>query len=132
MEYAQAHAAPPGLASLTLGYTQEYYINLLRHASSENIFLISFWVVAINVLLLALWRHRENLLWLSLLSVLLLVLLVLPFVFTKMVSRDSNLFHEKLLEVHRVLLPREAPGVTGTSAASAGTFCRFKFISMGL
>ena len=100
-EYAQSQVAQ-GWAGLPLGYTQEYYANLMRNSFSESIFLVSFWVVAINAILLLLWRRRDNLYWLASLGVLLLLFFLLPYAFSKWAWRDQGLFHERIIEVRRV------------------------------
>jgi apolipoprotein N-acyltransferase len=99
MEYMQTHVSQ-GMAGLPLGYTQDYYASLMRNVFSESIFLVSAWVVAINVLLLLLWRHRGSLLWLSGLGVLLIMFLLLPYAFSKLAWRDLRIFDETIIEVH--------------------------------
>ncbi len=106
LEYAQARGSQ-GMAGLPLGYTQEYYASLMRHAFGDSVFLISFWVVAINVILLMLWRRRDNLLWLSGLGALLIAFLLLPYAFSKLAWRDFDFFHENVIDVRRAPLPEQ-------------------------
>ena len=116
MESAQSRVAQ-GMAGLPLGYTQGYYANLLRHAFSESIFLVSFWVVAINVILLLLWRHRDHLLWMAALGALLLAFLLLPYAFSKLAWRDFHFFYERIIEVRGTPLPERCAGGGGREEA---------------
>ncbi len=113
MEFVQARLSQ-GAAGLPLGYTQEYYAGLMRHSFSDSIFLVSFWVAAINVILLLLWRHREQGHWLAGLSALLLLFFLLPYAFSKFAWRDFKIFHETILQV------RHAPIIKSCLFAAGG------------
>jgi apolipoprotein N-acyltransferase len=71
-----------GFPWLTLGYTQTYYLRLIQYASFTSVYGVSFWIVSLNVLLLALWRFRENKRWVIGLSVILALFFVTPYLYS--------------------------------------------------
>jgi len=71
-----------GFPWLTLGYTQTYYLRLIQYASFTSVYGVSFWIVSLNVLLLALWRFRENKRLVIGLSVILVLFFVTPYLYS--------------------------------------------------
>jgi apolipoprotein N-acyltransferase len=71
-----------GFPWLTLGYTQTYYLHLIQYASYTSVYGVSFWVVSLNVLLLALWRFREDKRRVIGLSAILFFLLITPYLYS--------------------------------------------------
>ncbi len=71
-----------GFPWLTLGYTQTYYLRLIQYASFTSVYGVSFWIVSLNVLLLALWRFRENKRWVIGLSFILILFFVTPYLYS--------------------------------------------------
>jgi apolipoprotein N-acyltransferase len=79
-----------GFPWLTLGYTQTYYLHLIQYASFTSVYGVSFWVVSLNVILLALWRLRQNSRHvLALLAVLALFFLI-PYLYSRAVLQRSE------------------------------------------
>lgn len=71
-----------GFPWLPLAHTQTYYLTLIQYASYTSVYGVSFWVVSLNVLLLALWRFRENKRAVIGLSILLLLFFVTPYLYS--------------------------------------------------
>jgi apolipoprotein N-acyltransferase len=71
-----------GFPWLMLGYTQTYYLRLIQYASYTSVYGVSFWIVSLNVLLLALWRFRENKRWVIGLSVILILFFISPYLYS--------------------------------------------------
>lgn len=102
LEYIRSYSEPAA-PSLKLGYTQEYFMQLLQYAPSMSVYAVSFWVVSLNVLLLAMWRVRENLSACLGLAAVLLLLFAVPYLCHRYVQRRSNGWEEKAIEVHRII-----------------------------
>jgi apolipoprotein N-acyltransferase len=79
-----------GFPWLTLGYTQTYYLHLIQYASYTSVYGVSFWILSLNVLLLALWRWRENKRWVAGLSAILILLLIAPYLYSLAVLPHSE------------------------------------------
>ena len=103
LEYARSFSEPAA-PSLKLGYTQEYFLQLLQYAPSASVYAVSFWVVSINALLLAMWRTRENLSACLGLAALLLLFFALPYFYSKLVQQRSDGWEERAIEVRRKIL----------------------------
>jgi len=71
-----------GFPWLPLAHTQTYYLSLIQYASYTSVYGVSFWVVSLNVLLLALWRFRENKRRVIGLSIILILFLVTPYLYS--------------------------------------------------
>jgi len=71
-----------GFPWLPLAHTQTYYKGLIQYASYTSVYGVSFWVVSLNVLLLALWRFRENKRWVIGLSIVLILFFVTPYLYS--------------------------------------------------
>jgi len=71
-----------GFPWLPLAHTQTYYLSLIQYASYTSVYGVSFWVVSLNVLLLALWRFRENKRRVIGLSIVLILLFVTPYLYS--------------------------------------------------
>lgn len=100
IEYLRSFSEPAA-PSLKLGYTQEYFMQLLQYAPSASVYAVSFWVVSLNVVLLAMWRVREHLLACLGLTALLLFLFVLPYLYTRYVQQRVREWQEQPVEVRR-------------------------------
>ena len=79
-----------GFPWLTLGYTQTYYLQLIQYASFTSVYGVSFWVVCLNVLLLAMWQFRENKRLLFGLAATLLLFFVIPYFYSLAVMQHSE------------------------------------------
>jgi len=79
-----------GFPWLTLGYTQTYYLSLIQYASYTSVYGVSFWIVSLNVLLLALWRLRENKRWVFGVSIILILLLATPYFYSLFIMPHSE------------------------------------------
>ncbi len=101
LEYARSFSDPVA-PSLKLGDTQEYFLQLMQYAPGASVYAVSFWVVAINVLLLAMWRVRENLAACLGFAALLLLFFALPYLYSKLVQQRSDGWEEKAIEVRGV------------------------------
>jgi len=71
-----------GFPWLPLAHTQTYYLSLIQYASYTSVYGVSFWVVSLNGLLLALWRFRENKRWVIGLSIILILFFVTPYLYS--------------------------------------------------
>ncbi len=100
IEYIRS-LSEPATPSLKLGYTQEFFMQLLQYAPSAIVYAVSFWVVSLNVTLLALWRVRENLLACLGLTALLLLFFALPYLYTRYVQQRVREWQEQPMEVRR-------------------------------
>lgn len=108
LEYARSFSEPAA-PSLKLCYTQEYFLQLVQYGPSISLFLVSFWVVALNVLLLAMWRLRENLSACLGVAAVLLFFFVMPYLYGKFVQSRPNGWQEKAIEVRRTILRGTLP-----------------------
>lgn len=79
-----------GFPWLTLGYTQTYYLELIQYASFTSVYGVSFWVVSLNVLLLAMWQFRENKRRVLELAAVLLLFFVIPYLYSLAVMQHSE------------------------------------------
>ncbi|MDZ7289616.1 MAG: apolipoprotein N-acyltransferase [candidate division KSB1 bacterium] len=79
-----------GFPWVTLGYTQTYYLHLIQYASYTSVYGVSFWVVSLNVLFLALWQFRQNTRRVILLSTILLLFFVIPYLYSLAVLQNSQ------------------------------------------
>jgi apolipoprotein N-acyltransferase len=100
LEYARSFNEPAA-PSLKLGYTQEYFLPLLQYAPGAALYAVSFWIVALNVLLLAIWRSRENLAACLGLAALLLFMFALPYLYSRFVQQRGREWQERAIEVRR-------------------------------
>ncbi|NUO80339.1 hypothetical protein HUU05_09710 [candidate division KSB1 bacterium] len=105
LEYARSFNDPVA-PSLKLGYTQEYFLQLLQYAPGASVYAVSFWVVSINVLLLGMWRMRERSLACLGLAAILLLFFALPYLYSKFVESHSKEREEKAIEVHQTIPAR--------------------------
>lgn len=101
LEYARSFSEPAA-PSLKLGDTQEYFTQLLQYAPGIGIYAVSFWVVSLNVLLLAMWRSRENLSACLGFAALLLGFFILPYLYSKLAQNRPKEWEEKAIEVRRI------------------------------
>jgi len=79
-----------GFPWLTLGYTQTYYLRLIQYSSYTSVYGVSFWIVSLNVLLLALWRFHENKRWVISLAVILILFFVTPYLYSLVVMPHTE------------------------------------------
>ncbi|MEK7729461.1 MAG: hypothetical protein AAB354_13685, partial [candidate division KSB1 bacterium] len=100
MEYLRSFSEPAA-PSLKLGYTQAYFIQLMQYAPSASAYVAAFWIVSINVLLLSMWRTRENFAACLGFTALLLLFFAMPFLYSKFVQQRARDWEEKAIEVHR-------------------------------
>jgi apolipoprotein N-acyltransferase len=89
IEYAKS-IGDLGFPWLMLGYTQTYYLRLIQYASYTSVYGVSFWVVSLNVLLLAMWRFRENKRWVIGLSVVLILFFITPYLYSLAVMPQTE------------------------------------------
>ena len=118
IEYARSFSEAAG-PSLKLGYTQEYFMQLLQFAPSASVYAVSFWIVAINVLLLGMWRTRENFATCLMLAAVLLFFFALPFLYGKFVQQRARDWEEKAIEVRS-----ETKHASDKTCHSEGIFLR--------
>lgn len=102
VEYVRSFGEPSA-PSLKLCYTQEYFLQLVQYAPGLSLYFVSFWVLALNVLLLAMWRLRENLFACLGLAALLCCFLALPYLYGRFVQQRSNEWQERAIEVRRAV-----------------------------
>jgi apolipoprotein N-acyltransferase len=79
-----------GFPWLTLGYTQTYYLHLIQYASFTSVYGVSFWIVSLNVLLLALWQFRQNTRQVIALLALLVLFFVIPYIYSRAVMQRTE------------------------------------------
>jgi apolipoprotein N-acyltransferase len=79
-----------GFPWVTLGYTQTYYLHLIQYASFTSVYGVSFWVVCLNVLLLALWRFRQNTRLVVGLAFILALFFIIPYLYSRTVMQHSE------------------------------------------
>jgi apolipoprotein N-acyltransferase len=79
-----------GFPWLSLGYTQTYYLQLIQYASFTSVYGVSFWVVSLNVLLLALWQFRQNTRQVITLLAILILFFGLPYLYSRAVMQRSE------------------------------------------
>jgi apolipoprotein N-acyltransferase len=79
-----------GFPWLTLGYTQTYYLQLIQYASFTSVYGVSFWVVSLNVLLLAMWQFRENKRRVFELAAVLLLFFAIPYLYSLAVMQRTE------------------------------------------
>jgi len=71
-----------GFPWLPLAHTQSYYLGLIQYVSYTSVYGVSFWVVSLNVLLLALWRCRDNKRRVVGLAIVLILFFVTPYLYS--------------------------------------------------
>ena len=79
-----------GFPWLPLAHTQSYYLSLIQYASYTSVYGVSFWVVSLNVLLLALWRFRDNKRRVAGIAVVLILFFVTPYLYSLAVIPQSK------------------------------------------
>jgi apolipoprotein N-acyltransferase len=79
-----------GFPWLTMGYTQTYYLQLIQYASFTSVYGVSFWVVSLNALLLALWRFRHNARRVMVLAGILILFFVIPYLYSLAVMQHTE------------------------------------------
>lgn len=85
-----------GFPWTSLAYTQTYYLSLIQFASITSLYGISFWIVSLNVLIWALFLYASNKRAVLLLYSLLLILLLFPWVYGRIVIPGENQSTEKI------------------------------------
>ena len=101
MEYLQSVFAA-GFPALKLAYTQGYYLNIIQYVPDPGVYVVSMWVVSLNVILLALWRRRGNRRHILALCTLLLVFCVMPYAYSRLMMRKADRIQENVIQVWRL------------------------------
>ncbi len=79
-----------GFPWLPLAHTQSYYLSLIQYASYTSVYGVSFWVASLNVLLLALWRFRENKRRVIGLAIVLILFFVTPYLYSRAIMQQTK------------------------------------------
>lgn len=81
----------------SLAYTQSYYLSLIQYVSYTSVYGVSFWVVLINVIILMLIKNFSNYKKLAIYFVILVLLLLIPWVYGKLViPKEDNVQEEQI------------------------------------
>lgn len=75
----------------SLAYTQTYYLSLIQYVSFTSIFGVTFWIVAINVLILALLKDASNKKKVITYLILLILLFLIPWFYGQWVIPNEEL-----------------------------------------
>lgn len=100
LEYVKA-LLNPDYAWLALGYTQNYYLKLMQYTPSTGVYLVSFWVVSLNVILFAMWQRRRDARWLAGLVALLVLVCAAPYTFSRLLTPEPRPLQEPQIEVRQ-------------------------------
>ena len=87
------------LSRVTLGYTQPQYLFLIQKHSYVAIYLLSFWVTALNVLIYAVLKNLENRRKVAVLLFAMMILFFLPWLLIRQHLQIREVF-EELVDVH--------------------------------
>lgn len=101
IEYVKA-LINPDYAWLALGYTQNYYLKLLQYTPSVGVYLVSAWVVSLNVILFAMWQRRREGRWLAGLGALLVLVCAVPYTFSRLLAPEPRPLQERQIEVRQL------------------------------
>ncbi len=104
--------------AFALGYTQNYYLQMILYTPAFGVYAVSLWVAALNALLLGMWLRRYEPRWLAGLSAVLLLAFALPFALSRLITPNTRQFEEPKIEVR---LLRKAK----TSVSSLATLTPF-------
>ena len=74
----------------SMAYTQTYYTDLIQYASITGAYGVSFWVVLINVILFLMIRQRRTIKKLIFYLIVLILLFVIPFIYSKLTIPKSD------------------------------------------
>lgn len=74
-----------GFPWTSLAYSQTYYLSLIQYASFTSVYGVSFWIVSINVVVLAIFYNYRKLNHVIALYLILVVLFITPWVYGKWV-----------------------------------------------
>ncbi|MDZ7268303.1 MAG: hypothetical protein ONB48_11280 [candidate division KSB1 bacterium] len=85
--------------AFALGYTQNYYLQMILYTPAIGVYAVSFWVASLNVLLLGMWLRRHEPRWLAGLSTLLLLAFALPFALSRFITPNTRQLEEPKIEV---------------------------------
>ncbi|RMD86200.1 MAG: apolipoprotein N-acyltransferase [Calditrichaeota bacterium] len=85
-----------GFPWVSLGYTQSHYIYLIQYASYTSVFGVTFWVVMINVLIYLILKNIENRRKVVIYLSTILVLIITPWVYGKLVVPEEKNFEDAL------------------------------------
>lgn len=100
LEYLKTLVSPD-FAWLALGYTQNYYLKLMQYTPASGVYVVSFWVVSINVILFAMWQRRRETRWLAGLAALFVLVCAIPFAFNCLLAPQPRPVQEPQIEVRQ-------------------------------
>ncbi len=86
-----------GFPWTSLAYSQTYYLSLIQYASFTSVYGVSFWIVCINVVIMAIFYNHRKLTYAIALYLCLIVLFIFPWLYGKwVIPRPDNQLHEKI------------------------------------
>lgn len=85
-----------GFPWTSLAYTQTYYLSLIQYASYTSLYGVSFWVVTINVVIMAIFYYHANFKKVVFFFIFLICLFLFPWIYGKLVIPEEDGVQEKI------------------------------------
>ncbi|MBD3289821.1 apolipoprotein N-acyltransferase [candidate division KSB1 bacterium] len=79
-----------GFPWTSLAYTQTYYLSLIQYASFTSVYGVSFWIVCINVVIMAIFYNHNKLKRAVTLYMFLIALFIIPWIYGNLVQPDAE------------------------------------------